>query len=166
MSQVGVSLENADAARQPSGARLHAPAAPRSGQQQRAQKRLAASRSRKETIAAYVFLVPWLLGFFLLTLGPMVASFYLSLTDFELFTPPQWLGLDNYQRLFTDDRRYLRALQVTFSYVFLSVPLKLAFALLIAMLLNRGLRGLGFYRSIYYLPSLLGGSVAIAIMWR
>ncbi len=110
--------------------------------------------------------IPWLLGFFVLTLGPMIASFYLSLTNFELFTPPEWLGFDNYQRLFTDDRRYLRALKVTFSFVFLSVPLKLAFALLIAMLLNRGLRGLGFYRSIYYLPSLLGGSVAIAIMWR
>jgi multiple sugar transport system permease protein len=68
--------------------------------------------------------------------------------------------------MFADDGRYYQSLRVTFTYVFLSVPLKLAFALGIAMLLNRGLKGLGFYRSVYYLPSLLGGSVAVAIMWR
>ena len=166
MSQAGVGLENGHAAKRSGRAHAHAPVAPFASNQQGVRKRLASSRARKENIAAYVFLTPWLLGFFLLTLGPMVASLYLSLTDFELFTPPEWLGLDNYRRLFTADRRYLHALQVTFSFVFLSVPLKLAFALFIAMLLNRGLRGLGFYRSIYYLPSLLGGSVAIAIMWR
>jgi multiple sugar transport system permease protein len=166
MSQAGVDLENGHAAKRSGRAHLYAPAAPFSRNQLGVRKRFASSRARKENIAAYVFLIPWLLGFFLLTLGPMVASLYLSLTDFELFTPPEWLGLDNYRRLFTADRRYLHALQVTFSFVFLSVPLKLAFALFVAMLLNRGLRGLGFYRSIYYLPSLLGGSVAIAIMWR
>jgi multiple sugar transport system permease protein len=166
MSQAGVGLENGHAAKRSGRAQAHAPVAPFASNQQGVRKRLASSRARKENIAAYVFLTPWLLGFFVLTLGPMVASLYLSLTDFELFTPPEWLGLDNYRRLFTADRRYLHALQVTFSFVFLSVPLKLAFALFIAMLLNRGLRGLGFYRSIYYLPSLLGGSVAIAIMWR
>lgn len=101
-----------------------------------------------------------------LTLGPILASFYLSLTSYDMFSPPHWIGLDNYVKMFTEDRRYYQALRVTFTYVFLSVPLKLAFALTIAMLLNRGLRGLGFYRSIYYLPSLLGGSVAVAIMWR
>ena len=101
-----------------------------------------------------------------LTLGPILASFYLSLTSYDMFNPPHWIGFDNYVKMFTEDRRYYQALKVTFTYVFLSVPLKLAFALAIAMLLNRGLRGLGFYRSIYYLPSLLGGSVAVAIMWR
>jgi multiple sugar transport system permease protein len=166
MSQAGIGLENGHATKRPERAHLHAPAAPFSRNQQGVRKRFASSRARNENVAAYVFLIPWLLGFFLLTLGPMVASLYLSLTDFELFTPPEWLGIDNYLRLFTADRRYLHSLQVTFSFVFLSVPLKLAFALFIAMLLNRGLRGLGFYRSIYYLPSLLGGSVAIAIMWR
>jgi multiple sugar transport system permease protein len=96
----------------------------------------------------------------------MVASLYLSFTDFELFTPPRWIGIDNYRRMFTEDPRYFHALKVTFAYVFLSVPLTLAFALALAMLLNRGVRGLGLYRAVYYLPSLLGGSVAIAIMWR
>jgi multiple sugar transport system permease protein len=116
--------------------------------------------------AAFVFLAPWIVGMLCLTLGPILASFYLSLTSYDMFSAPHWIGFDNYVKMFTEDRRYWQALKVTFTYVFLSVPLKLAFALSIAMLLNRGLRGLGFYRSIYYLPSLLGGSVAVAIMWR
>ena len=115
---------------------------------------------------AFLFLAPWLVGLVCLTAGPILASLYLSLTDYDLFTAPEWIGLANYQRLFFEDARYWQSLKVTFEYVFLSVPLKLAFALLLAMVLNRGLRGLGLYRSIYYLPSLLGGSVAIAIMWR
>lgn len=116
--------------------------------------------------AAYIFLAPWITGFFLLTLGPMIASLYLSFTDFDLFSSPSWIGVKNYHRMFFDDRRYMQSLKVTSTYVILSVPLKLVFALLVAMLLNRGLRGVGLYRSVYYLPSLLGGSVAIAIMWR
>ena len=116
--------------------------------------------------AAYVFLAPWLVGFFVLTLGPMIASLYLSFTDYELFTAPKWVGTENYHRMFFDDRRFAQALQVTTTYVLLSVPLKLIFALAVAMILNRGIGGLGIYRSIYYLPSLLGGSVAVAIMWR
>jgi multiple sugar transport system permease protein len=129
--------------------------------------RRAAARSwlRRNSIG-YLFLGPWLVGFFVLTLGPMVASLYLSFTDFDLFTAPSWLGLDNYIRLFTGDRRYLHSLSVTVSFVLWSVPLKLAFALLVAMVLNQAIRGIGLYRSVYYLPSLLGGSVAIAIMWR
>lgn len=116
--------------------------------------------------AAFLFLAPWLFGFLLLTLGPILASFYLSLTSYDLFNAPKWTGLDNYQRLFFEDSRYYQALKVTLTYVILSVPLKLAFALGVALVLNRGIAGLGLYRSIYYLPSLLGGSVAVAIMWR
>jgi multiple sugar transport system permease protein len=97
--------------------------------------------------AAFVFLAPWIVGMLCLTLGPILASFYLSLTSYDMFTAPEWIGLDNYVKMFTADRRYFQALKVTFTYVFLSVPLKLAFALAVAMLLNRGLRGLGFYRS-------------------
>ncbi|MBS7701212.1 MAG: sugar ABC transporter permease [Chelatococcus sp.] len=117
-------------------------------------------------VAAFVFLSPWLLGMICLTLGPILASFYLSLTSYDMFSAPKWIGFDNYIKMAFEDGRYYQSLKVTFSYVLLSVPLKLAFALGIAMLLNRGLRGLGFYRSVFYLPSLLGGSVAVAIMWR
>jgi len=120
----------------------------------------------RDGTAAYLFLAPWFLGLLGLTLGPMLASLYLSFTDFNLLTAPEWTGLTNYERMFTLDDRFLQALQVTFTYVLVSVPLELAFALFVAVILNRGLKGLGAYRAIYYLPSLLGGSVAIAIMWR
>lgn len=116
--------------------------------------------------APYVFLLPWLVGMLGITLGPMIASFVLSFTDYSFLDDASWVGLENYQRMFTDDERFLRALGVTFTYVLISVPLQLAFALAIALVLNQGLRGLAFYRSVYYLPSLLGSSVAVAILWR
>ena len=124
------------------------------------------TRAQRESLAAYLFLLPWFGGLFLLTLGPLLASLYLSFTRYDLFDAPRWVGLDNYLTLATDDPRYLHATGVTVQYVLFSVPLQLAFALLMALLLNRGRRGLSVYRSVYYLPSLLGGSVAIAIMWR
>jgi len=162
MSRAGVGVEDRPPAVQ--GERALVPSHP--GREASRVQRFFARRGVQQNLAAYVFLIPWLAGFFLLTLGPMLASLYLSFTDFELFTPPEWRGLDNYVRMFTDDRRYFRALRVTFTYVVVSVPLKLLFALALALLLNRGLRGVGLYRSVYYLPSLLGGSVAVAIMWR
>ena len=119
-----------------------------------------------DRIAPYLFLTPWLIGFFAITLGPMLASLYLSFTDFSMLAPPKWVGLDNYVKLFTNDPKYLDSVRVTLQYVLISVPLQLAFALLIAMVLNRGLRGLSLYRSVYYLPSLIGASVAIAVLWR
>ncbi len=95
----------------------------------------------------------------------MLASLYLSFTKYNLLKPPQWLGLGNYTALLQDP--VLRhSLRVTFTYVFVGVPLQLAVALGLALLLDRGLRGMAFYRSVFYLPSLLGGSVAVAILWR
>ncbi|WP_326560051.1 carbohydrate ABC transporter permease [Micromonospora sp. NBC_01796] len=115
---------------------------------------------------AYLFLSPWVCGALLLTLGPMLASLYLSFTDYDLFTSPNWVGLENYKRLFTDDARFLASAKVTATYVLISVPLKLAAALAVAMLLNNARRGQGFYRSAFYAPSLLGTGVAIALAWR
>jgi len=116
--------------------------------------------------AAYLFLAPWLFGFFVLTLGPTVASLYLSFTNFDLLQAPRWAGLDNYWHMFAEDKRFRNALSVTFWYVLLAVPLELLFALAIALVLDKGLRGLTFYRALFYIPSLLGGSVAIAVLWR
>ncbi|WP_083502343.1 carbohydrate ABC transporter permease [Sphaerimonospora mesophila] len=124
------------------------------------------SRSRREAWAAYLFLTPWFVGLFLITVGPIAASLYLSFTDYSLLEEAKWIGADNYSRMFGADQRFWTSLKVTTIYVVVSVPLQLAFALALALLLDRGLRGLSFYRSIYYLPSLLGGSVAIAILWR
>lgn len=121
-------------------------------------------RSR-EAVAGYVFLAPWLLGIIGLTLGPVIASLYLSFTRYDLLSPPKWIGVQNYLDLFSDER-YLKSVRVTLVYVAISVPLKLAFALLLAVMLNRGLRGLNLYRAIYYVPSLLGASVAVAVLWR
>ncbi|KQY46874.1 sugar ABC transporter permease [Cellulomonas humilata] len=115
--------------------------------------------------AAALFLLPWFLGLGLITIGPMVASGYLSFTDYDLLQPPTWIGLENYTRLF-EDPRLANSLRVTFTYVFTAVPLQLAAALGLALMLDRGLKGLPFYRSVLYLPSLLGGSVAVAILWR
>ncbi|WP_199613679.1 carbohydrate ABC transporter permease [Paenibacillus alkalitolerans] len=115
---------------------------------------------------AYLFLLPWFIGFFALTVGPMISSLYLSFTYYDVLSPPKFIGFDNYKKMFTDDPRLFTSLRVTFLYVFTSVPLRLLFALFVAILLNKGLRGLGIYRTVYYIPSLLGGSVAIAVLWR
>lgn len=116
--------------------------------------------------AGYIFLSPWLLGFFLLALGPILASLYLSFTRYDMISQPRWTGLDNYSYMFERDRRFWKAMEVTFTYVFLSVPTRLAMALGVAMILDKGLRTIGLYRAIFYLPSLLGASIAIAILWR
>lgn len=116
--------------------------------------------------AGYLFLAPWLIGFLGLTLGPALASLYLSFTDYDLLQSPQFVGTANYVRIATADPKFAAAMKVTFTYVLLSVPLKLIFALALAMAFNRGIRGLPLYRAIFYLPSLLGASVAIAVLWR
>ena len=121
---------------------------------------------QRDDLAGYGFLLPWLLGFLLLTLGPVAASFYLSLTDYSGLSAPNWVGIENYRRIATDDPRFVTAMTVTFTFVLLSVPLKLLFALGVAVALNKGLAGLSFFRAVFYLPSLIGGSVAIAVLWR
>ncbi|MDR2393830.1 MAG: sugar ABC transporter permease [Treponema sp.] len=126
----------------------------------------------KEQVSSYLFLVPWLLGFFVLTLYPMIYSFYLAFTEYTILQPPKWVGLRNLFIMFVGnaeyprDERFLNSLFVTLRFVFISVPLKLAFALAVAMLMNQKLRLIPFYRTIYYIPTLLGGSVAIAVLWR
>lgn len=122
--------------------------------------------NRRETLAAYTFLLPWLIGLVGITAGPMIASLYLSFTDYRITGSTDWIGLDNYVQMFTQDPRFWPAVQVTLTYVLVSVPLVLVFALLLAMVLNKGVRGLSFYRSVYYLPSLMGTSVAVAVLWR
>ncbi|AJY77679.1 ABC transporter permease [Paenibacillus beijingensis] len=119
-----------------------------------------------EPIWGYVFISPWLLGLFVLTVGPMSQSFYLSLTEYNLLELPTYIGFDNYKEIFTDDADFWKSLQVTLTYVVLSVPLKLFFALMVALLLFQAIRGMSVFRAIFYLPSLIGGSVAISAIWR
>jgi multiple sugar transport system permease protein len=115
--------------------------------------------------AAFWFLLPWFIGLFAITAGPLVASLFLSFTDYNLLQTPNFIGFENFIRMFSDER-LLKSLGVTFLYVIVSVPLQLAFALALAIFLDKGVRGLSFYRSVFYLPSLIGGSVAIAVLWR
>lgn len=96
----------------------------------------------------------------------MLQSFYLSLTQYNLLQSPTWVGLDNYNEIFFDDKVFLQSLKVTFVFVILSVPLKLAAALFVAIVLSKAYRGMSAYRAVYYLPSLIGGSVAVSILWR
>ena len=118
-----------------------------------------------ENLAGYLFLSPWLIGLVVFTIIPIIASLYLSFTDYNMLTAPNWLGLENYKKLFSD-MRFQKSMSVTVKYVLLGVPIKLVCALLIAVLLNRKIHGLGIYRAAYYLPSLLGSSVAVSILWR
>jgi multiple sugar transport system permease protein len=134
------------------------------GELRKARGRRAPGQERSN-LTAYLFLAPWILGLLLITIGPMAASLFLGFTDYNLLQPPEWVGLDNFVRMLSDERLH-NALRVTFTYVLVSVPLQLTLALLLAVLLDRGVRGMAFYRSIFYLPSLLGSSVAIAILWR
>lgn len=120
----------------------------------------------RSNLWGYLFIGPFIIGFLAFTIIPMLASLYFSFTDYGLFDDPVWIGFENYIKMFTEDPRYINSLKVTIIYVFAGVPLRLAFALLVAMLLNVGSRAVGWYRTLYYLPSLIGGSVAVAIMWR
>ena len=129
------------------------------------ERRAAKKEAGRDNKAGYLFLLPWLIGLVVITVGPMVASLYLSFTNYSLIQAPKWIGLENYVRMLHDDRLH-NALKVTFVYVFVSTPLQLILALAIALLLNEGMKGLPFYRSVFYLPSMLGSSVAIAVLWR
>ena len=125
------------------------------------------ARRRREYAAGYLFLSPWLLGLCGITLAPTLYSLYLSFTDYNLITgEAEWVGLDNYTRMFTADPAYWQAIRVTVLFVAVSVPAKLAIALAAAMLLARERRGVLWARALVYLPSLLGVSVALAITWR
>jgi len=122
-------------------------------------------REKRNNIMGYLFISPWLIGFFIFILFPIVASFVLAFTRYDVLSPPRWIGIGNWLRLL-EDRRYHNSLRATFYYVFTAVPLRLIFALLVAMLLKPPTRATSIYTGIYYLPSLIGGSVAVAIMWR
>ena len=114
----------------------------------------------------FILVLPWLIGFCIFKLYPFVSSLIYSFTDYDLFKGVQnVVGFQNYIDAFTKPKN-IKALQVTFTYAFMTVPLKLIFALFIAYILNFKIRGVGLFRTAYYVPSILGGSVAIAVLWK
>lgn len=119
----------------------------------------------KEITVGYVFAAPFIIGFLCITVIPILSSLYYSFTDYNLIDKENFIGLTNYTRLLTDER-FWNSFKVTMEYVVTSVPLKLAFALLIAMILTRKTKVSSFYRALYYVPSLIGGSIAVALVWK
>jgi len=119
--------------------------------------------ARREALAGYLFIAPWLVGFLVLVLGPVIASFYFSLTDYEIVKSPVFVGLDNYREMAHDDLVW-QALKVTAIYVAVSTPLSLALSFAVALLMNQRVRGLGLWRTVYYLPNLVP-IVASTMLW-
>jgi len=117
-------------------------------------------------VLGLAYLTPYIIGLLVFTAIPFFASLWLSFTDYNLMSAPTWTGLENYTKLLTHDRTFSRSLTVTLIYVFTTVPLKLAFALFIAWILNYKLKFINFFRTAFYVPSILGGSIAIAVLWR
>jgi multiple sugar transport system permease protein len=119
----------------------------------------------KKNLEAYLFMLPWLVGLLILGVIPIISSLYFSFTDYNLLRIPRFIGTKNYAQMFQDEM-FRRSLKVTFTYVFLGVPLSLAMGLIVALALVNPFKGTGLLRAIFYLPSLLGGSVAISVLWR
>ena len=120
---------------------------------------------RREERDGWLFASPWLLGFLLFTVGPMIASAFFAFTEYDVLTQPKWVGWANFDKALTDDPKVGQALKVTSIYAVVSVPLQILLGLCVALLLNTRIRGLQFYRTVYYLPSVLSG-VAVALLWR
>ena len=119
-----------------------------------------------DLFCGYVFLAPFIIGFLTFTLVPMVSSLYLSFTEYDILSPAQFVGLKNYIEMFTDDPKFWKSFFVTIKYVVVAVPLRLIFALIVALILVKQTRLTSFYRAAYYLPSLIGGSIAVAVLWK
>jgi multiple sugar transport system permease protein len=122
-------------------------------------------RARAEAIAAYIFISPWLIGAVVFTFGPIIASLYYSLTDYNVLQPAHWVGLANYKEIFTQDDLFRKSLVNSLYYTVHFIPLPIVIALLIAMLLNTKVRGLSAWRTFFYLP-VITPVVAAAVLWR
>ncbi|MEM7029744.1 MAG: sugar ABC transporter permease [Chloroflexota bacterium] len=118
----------------------------------------------RDNIKGYLFVLPWLFSLIVFTAYPVVASFYFSMTDYDVMNPARWIGFENFETMFSKDPIYWKAVWNTTYFTLLSVPLQLLVALLLASMLNVGVKGIGIYRTAYYLPSLMP-AVATALLW-
>ncbi len=115
---------------------------------------------------AYIYILPWLIGFAVLQLYPFMASLVYSFTNYNAFGKMNFVGLDNYIRLFTKDKEFFKSLAVTINYTLMTVPGKIILSLAVALMLNQSRKGIGLMRTVFYLPSLFGGSIAVALLWK
>jgi multiple sugar transport system permease protein len=123
-----------------------------------------ATLARREARTAYLFITPWIIGFLVFTLGPMVASLIFSITDYSIVKSPSFVGFANFIELFTGDYRFWHSLRVTLKYAIFAIPMGLIIGLLLALLLNTKVPGISVWRTLYYTPSVVSG-VAVAILW-
>ena len=136
-----------------------------SGKNRSSGRKLIKTQQGLESVAGYLFSAPFVFGFLFFIAVPMLMSLYYSFCDYNIVSPAKFSGLKNYIQMFQDSR-WRKALKVTLFYAFVSVPLRVIFALIVAMILNRQTRVTAIYRAMYYLPSLLGSSVAVAVLWK
>lgn len=120
----------------------------------------------RETIAGHIFILPFIIGFLVFTLLPFLSSLYLAFTEYNILTAPQWIGLQNFKRMFFEDKLFWQSFKVTFKFALIQVPVKLTVSLLVALLLARKSRAIPLFRAAFYVPSLMGGSVAVALLWK
>jgi len=118
----------------------------------------------REGLAGYLFAAPWIVGFLVFVLGPMLSSLYLSFTKYDVIQEPTWVGIRNYVNIFTSDDLFWKSLYNTLYYTLFSVPLAVAGSFILAILLNNKLRGISIYRAVFYIPSVTTG-VALALLW-
>jgi multiple sugar transport system permease protein len=119
---------------------------------------------RQEALVGYLFILPWLIGFVVFFLGPIIASAILSMTEWNIVGAPEWIGLQNYRTIFTNDARFLKSVQVTLTYSALYLPLEVACGIGLAVLMNQKLKGIGIFRTLFYMPSVVP-QVAAALVW-
>ena len=112
------------------------------------------------------YLLPWLIGLTLFVIYPFAMSLYYSMTDYTMLSDPNFVGLDNYKKILFDDPTFIKSVWTTVKFVALTVPFKLVFALFVAYIMNAKLKGIGFFRTAYYIPSILGANIAIAVLWQ
>jgi len=118
-----------------------------------------------EAFVGYILILPWIIGLLMFQFGPILQSFYLSFTKYNILQPSRFTGLSNYRRIFSD-LYFIRASEVTFKYVLMTVPMKIIFAFIVALVLNMKLKGIALFRTIYYIPSIFGASIAMSILWK
>ena len=119
-----------------------------------------------DKVAGYVFIAPFIIGLIPFTVIPFFSSLYLAFTDYDVLTPARWIGLANFQRMFFEDKYFWQSFWVTFKFALIQVPIKLLVSLGVALILSRKTRAIPIYRAAFYIPSLMGGSVAVALTWK
>lgn len=128
--------------------------------------RTLSSTLNRNNVAGYVFILPFIIGLLVFTVIPFFTSLYLAFTEYNILSPAKWIGLDNFRKMFFEDKLFWTSFRVTFKFALIQVPIKLLVSLLVAIVLARSTKLTSFYRAAFYIPSLMGGSVAIALLWK